>query len=233
MKVLITTSQHACSFELAYLLRAEDLVFGDAFDSFPQADSFSLAHELLKFCMDEEIGVVFPLRKAEIQPLAEAKILFEEFGIELMVGSSAFHLNRVSEQAESFSELSSNLLKLGYPIKKIALGRTDCSGDLMLIDDEQKDFNQVWGKLKRISFAQIGKLFNQVPFEPLSLYLLEDGLNQINALWMKEQLSFPGDTFHDRLQLAVRDKFFKDTPDGCYQVTFSGDEILRIKNINF
>src|SRR5690606_24006306 len=42
-------------------------------------------HEMIKRCLDREISVVLPLGVDEMYPLAEARPLFSEYGIEIWV----------------------------------------------------------------------------------------------------------------------------------------------------
>ncbi len=60
---------------------------GRKFIKIPEGGSPSFAHELLTICLDNAIEKVFVLRKAEIWALAEARVLFDEFGIQVIVPS--------------------------------------------------------------------------------------------------------------------------------------------------
>lgn len=44
-----------------------------------------VAHQLLSFCLDNQVDVLLPLSLFEVAPLAKSSLLFEEFGIQLMV----------------------------------------------------------------------------------------------------------------------------------------------------
>ena len=56
------------------------------FIKIPAGDSSSsFAHLLLTICLDQQIEKVFPLRKVEILALSEARQLFDEYGIKIMV----------------------------------------------------------------------------------------------------------------------------------------------------
>lgn len=44
----------------------------------------TFAHEVLKLAMDQQIDFILPLGLSEMQALTEAKILFEEYGIQLL-----------------------------------------------------------------------------------------------------------------------------------------------------
>lgn len=232
MKVLITSANHPQSYILAYLLNGNEILFGNKIDDFPKEDSISLAHELLKICLDLEIEVVFPLRMKEMIPLAESTILFDEFGIRLMVNQLEQPIfNHVFEQAEDFSKLSSSLLKAGYPNRSLAIGKADVSGNLLLIDDTQKNFDQVWNKMESISFSQVGKLFNQQQFKPIVIYQLDGNLITVFVLNFNHEITFSAGLSSEHQQL-IKSKFISENQEGFYRVDVSGNKILRIKNVS-
>ena len=51
----------------------------------PAANSTSFSHLLLAQCLDLNIEVVYPLKRFEILALAEARLLFDEYGVKVMV----------------------------------------------------------------------------------------------------------------------------------------------------
>lgn len=51
----------------------------------PEATAATYAHELLKLCLDLGIQYVLPLGALELEPLHEARLLLEEYGITLLV----------------------------------------------------------------------------------------------------------------------------------------------------
>ena len=53
------------------------------FSRIPTAAEASYAHQLLAFCLDHPVDYLLPLGWTEIQSLAEAKQLFEEYGIQV------------------------------------------------------------------------------------------------------------------------------------------------------
>ena len=231
MKILITSAKQACSFELAYLLKDQEILFGETnypSPKFPSVNSISLAHELLSFCLDFEIEQVYAVREGELKTLLEAKILFAEFGIEI-IGSNYIY-DDADAQANSYADFSSKLLSSGYPNQKLAIGQTNFNGDLIILNDEQKDFNKVWSKLNQLSFTQLGKLFNQPNFETLSIYVVQDNLQGINVLILNNKphfiTSLPSEIIEN-----VKNKLLSHQVDGFYQVHLSGDRILRIKNV--
>lgn len=97
MSALITAASDSAAFRLARLFTNKDLVFasieqmpaisGTKFIKIPSAKSPSFAHQLLKICLDNQIDEVYPLLKEEIKELASSIILFEEFGIKIIIPS--------------------------------------------------------------------------------------------------------------------------------------------------
>ncbi|MCC8407469.1 hypothetical protein LJ707_00905 [Mucilaginibacter sp. UR6-1] len=49
----------------------------------PSPESVSYAHQMLTFCLDNDIAAIFPLEEKEAALLAEAVQLFNEFNITL------------------------------------------------------------------------------------------------------------------------------------------------------
>ncbi|MBD3749712.1 MAG: hypothetical protein IE931_09460 [Sphingobacteriales bacterium] len=233
MKTLITRSSTP-GMALAFLLRNQEVVFGDFFEQFPTKNSSSLAHEILKFCLDENIEQVFPSTLNELDALAEARVLFEEFGVELMISKHHKEENfQLSDaQADSFNSLSSELLALGYPNQKLAIGKADFSGNILAIEDEIKNFHQVWTRLNSVSFIQLGKLFNQQEFEALSIFKIEDHIQQNYVLVQNQEFLFfkplPQDLIHQLKKLTE----WKEL-NGFYELNYTSNHILRFKNIAF
>lgn len=233
MKTLFTTSISLNHFKLSQVFSASELVFGDDYQNkFPSEKSISFAHELLSFCLDQEIQKIYALREGELNPLSEAKVLFAEFGIDIVLPdlNQNFSINNFKNQADSFTNLSTKLLSSGYPNQKLALGKADLRGDLLVIDDEVKDFNQVWSKVKSVSFTQLGKLFNQPNFELLNIYQLDGDLKETQILFENEQTHFLNH-IDQSLALVIDLMMKQNNCAGFYQVFFSGHQILRLKNI--
>ena len=111
MKTLFTTSKINLSYQLLKLFDKDELVFGDTFlDRFPSEKSISFAHELLSFCLDQNIQKIYATREGELLPLTEAKVLYAEFGIgiELPDLNQNFTINNFKTQADSFTTLPTN-----------------------------------------------------------------------------------------------------------------------------
>lgn len=95
--VLITAGTSALSQRVAKLVVDGQLFFADSqpiptlflqtgkYKSIPAADKSSYVHEVLKVCLDLGIDTLIPLGKDELAPLANSKLLFEEYGIALLL----------------------------------------------------------------------------------------------------------------------------------------------------
>jgi len=55
------------------------------YESIPKGLLPTFAHELLKLSLDQQVDYVLPLGVFELEPLAEAKVLFEEYQIAVLV----------------------------------------------------------------------------------------------------------------------------------------------------
>lgn len=233
MKTLFTTSKNIPVHQLLKFFNNDEIVFGDTFfDKFPSEKSISFAHELLSFCLDQNIQKVYAVRDGELLPLMESKILYAEFGIgiELPDLNQNFTVNNFKTQANSFTNLSTQLLFSGYPNQKLAIGKANLNGDFIMLDDEINNFYQIFTKINAVSFLQLGKLFNQPNFEPLNIYQISEGLNQICVLFKDKETQFLNNV--DPSLVVVIDLMLKQNNcAGFYQVYYSGHQILRLKNI--
>ena len=69
--------QFATSEQVPSILQAKYL-------QIPTAANPTFAHELLKGCLDQQANYLLPLGFREMESLAEAALLFEEYGIQLL-----------------------------------------------------------------------------------------------------------------------------------------------------
>ncbi|MVZ62449.1 hypothetical protein [Sphingobacterium humi] len=69
--------QFATSEQVPSILQAKYL-------QIPTAANPTFAHELLKCCLDQQANYLLPLGFREMESLAEAALLFEEYGIQLL-----------------------------------------------------------------------------------------------------------------------------------------------------
>ncbi|HEY0055168.1 MAG TPA: hypothetical protein VGB63_07420 [Pedobacter sp.] len=98
MNILITAASAAQAHKLSRFLNTEKNIFlGDSVDlpvvgfeditfvKIPPANHASFSHLLLAQCLDLKIEAIYPLKKTEVLALAEARLLFDEYGIIIMV----------------------------------------------------------------------------------------------------------------------------------------------------
>jgi len=99
MSALITAASYSQAYKLERLLNLSSVVFADHQDlpqlaypgkklmKIPEGHSASYAHEMLDLALNAGISKIFPLYSSEILPLAEARQLFSEYGISVIVPS--------------------------------------------------------------------------------------------------------------------------------------------------
>src|SRR5690606_12983397 len=92
-KILLTGGMSAFVQRVAKLFPDDHLIFADShpipapllqsgiYWAIPSPSKSSFAHEILKLCLDHNINIMVPFRKEELMPMAESKLLFEEYGI--------------------------------------------------------------------------------------------------------------------------------------------------------
>ncbi|HEY0668774.1 MAG TPA: hypothetical protein VGD22_11385 [Sphingobacteriaceae bacterium] len=100
MAVLITGAAAAGAYRLQRTLELGQIIFADQQDlpkalfsttqffQIPPGNSPAFAHQLLRFSLDHGIDMIFPLRRDELISLSEAKKLFEEYTIDIIVPDS-------------------------------------------------------------------------------------------------------------------------------------------------
>ncbi|OAQ39676.1 hypothetical protein A5893_08820 [Pedobacter psychrophilus] len=230
MKILITSHQSEASGKLAYLLKDFEIVFGDLSIDFPKVDSVSLAHEILKFSLDHSITHIYPTRHEDLAPLRKSKILFDEFDIKIMTSNDDLIFNNPSAKAESYASLSTKILSLDYPNQKIALGDSTGKGNLISIDDNVKDFSNIWIQIKSISFIQMGKLFNNTNFEIIQLYTFNSEIKKSFILINENQEVKFFENFNSNLQAKIISIIFNQNYVGFFVVDYDSENILRIRN---
>ena len=138
-------------------------------------------------------------------------------------------LNLSDKQVNSFTELSSGLIALGYPNQKIAIADASSRGELILIDDAVTDNLQVWSHIKSLSFTQLGKLFNQSNFQPMLLYRLDQNVQQFFMLIEGDDLKLINKVTSDLLEMLKKISR-KEKMKGFYHVAIADKKILRIVN---
>lgn len=93
MVALITSASYAEAHRLKRLLTDFQVLLGDAeapvmmgsMLRIPAHTSSSYAHEMLALCLDHQVTRLFPLKTQEAQELRKSVLLFEEYGIRLVL----------------------------------------------------------------------------------------------------------------------------------------------------
>lgn len=97
MLALITSASHAEAHRLKRLLNDFQVLLGDAdipvmtgtMLRIPRHASASYAHEMLALCLDHQVTHLFALDIKEIQELSKSLLLFEEYGIRVVIPAQA------------------------------------------------------------------------------------------------------------------------------------------------
>lgn len=96
MYTLITAASTAKAYQLKSQLPNQDIILGDYLDlpevmikagkmiKLPNPQKETYPHEMLALCLDHQVEALYLLRPEEAQPLAEAELLFNEYGIKLI-----------------------------------------------------------------------------------------------------------------------------------------------------
>ena len=141
MNILITAAVTAQAYQLKRILEYSDTVFlGDSVDlpnlggdtrfvKIPVSDSSSFAHLLLTLCLDLQIEKVYPLRKNELIALAEARQLFDEYGIIVMVPDKNFLNPLLHKGIKGTILIQEGIATNGMPDRGV-----------LLVDEETKQF---------------------------------------------------------------------------------------------
>lgn len=110
MNTLITAANSAQAQQLKKILLLEDAILGDYHDipdllvqtgkwiKTPSPKSTAFVHQMLSLCLDKQINKVYALRRSELLPLAEARQLFDEFDIKLIIPTKDIIDNNIPHQ---------------------------------------------------------------------------------------------------------------------------------------
>lgn len=224
------------------MLKDHTLVLGDyEYQDFkvPNANRTSFAHELLSLCLDYQIEAIFPLRYEEQEPIKEAKILFQEYGISVLIPDKFNNLNKwtnlysdltvPNSTVTSYNELSKVFLNFGYPHSKLWIGRADNYGELIQVDDQIKTFNHVWNGVDSLSFTQIGKIFNHQEFYQLNVYQADEHLTKFDVLYFNDVLK-SAQKIDDEFVKVIAQIFNELSLEGFFEIIMSSNKIVRIKS---
>ncbi|SOD11666.1 hypothetical protein [Pedobacter xixiisoli] len=97
MKILITGGKTATALKLIKAFNHDEILLGDYGDmpkistssySFAELGKWNvdvLAHNLLTKCLDNGVELLLPIYEAEITALSKSLVLFDEFGIKVLV----------------------------------------------------------------------------------------------------------------------------------------------------
>jgi len=232
---LITAANNATSYQLAWQFKHEIVHFCDNVahkNIIPPPTDNSFSHQFLKYCLTHNITRVFPLRMLEIQALSESEILFEEFGIELMLTqpailediNSKFNTNFI--EVNNFTEFSAAVLKAGYPSKNVWFGKADFSGKLYQINDTQKKLQTLWKQESEISFLQASKFLQLQPFIPI--YVYESKPLVLNVLFINDTIYY--DTIvNENQKLVLKKLHVEHNLKGYFELFMLDEELLHLK----
>jgi len=239
-KTLITAASDAIAYQLAYHLPHHEILFTDTKDQniiIPDGNKSSFAHELLSLCLDLDITLVFPLKLSEQKALAEAKVLFEEYGIILALPDliQAQNMKQLAylfaekvvayQTVADYASFSKAVLGLGYPEKQIAIGHVEEVGDLIIINDHTK--NNIFSGLKFMPFTLAAKVLNQNPFTKIHVYPLHGNMQVVRFIKLAENfvcLNLISDEIKELIQsLTTNLSLF-----GFYELFYCEDKIIRL-----
>ncbi|TCC91878.1 hypothetical protein EZ428_09010 [Pedobacter frigiditerrae] len=97
MKILITGGNSSTALKLLKAFKDDNVIladYGDVpslsstnyhFKTLGVKNEDTIAHTLLNNCLDESVDAILPLHSFEIEAVAKAEILFNEFNIEVLV----------------------------------------------------------------------------------------------------------------------------------------------------
>ncbi len=245
-KILITGASNPIAYQLAWHLKSNDIHFCDTqnhINIIPSAASNSFAHQFLNHCLNQQIQVVFALKADEQKALNQSKILFDEFGIDLIFldtnqlanlnDSSFFDINIKNLQPiTNFESFSTSLLNEGYPNKNVWFGRADGVGNIYLINDNTPAANFLWLNSISLSFTQVSKLVNQTPFVPLHIYPTKENILVCKVLLFNHQV-FTHNILTN-LQLEIINKLQNTfNLQGFLEMAFADDKLIQLKNVSY
>lgn len=93
MRVVITGGKSALALKIAKAFTQHQVVFADYGEvplfskviSLGEKNEDTIAHTLLNTCLDQEAELILPIHKFEIEATAKAKVLFNEFNIDILL----------------------------------------------------------------------------------------------------------------------------------------------------
>ncbi len=239
-KTLITAASNATAYQLAYHLLHHEILFADTKDQkliIPEGNKLSFAHELLSLCLDLDITLVFPLKLSEQKALAEAKVLFEEYGITLALPDliQTQKINPLThlypeqvinyQTVTDYASFSKAVLGLGYPDRQIVIGHHEGLGELIIIQDDKK--SDVFSGIKTMPFTLAGKVLNQNPFTAIHLYALEGNMQIVRFIKLKDDLIYVNDA-PEEIKKLIESLVSHLSPLGFYEMICCQSKIIRL-----
>jgi len=97
LKILITGGNSATTLKILKAFAEHEVILADygempsfsalnyKFISLGDKNDDTIAHSLLNNCLDQEVDAILPIREFEVEPVAKAKVLFNEFNIETLL----------------------------------------------------------------------------------------------------------------------------------------------------
>ncbi|SMO49292.1 ATP-grasp domain-containing protein [Solitalea koreensis] len=204
MKILITGATTASaeyiynclsnqSFEL--ILSDSAPLVGEKFIRIPSFVDPAFAHKILTTCLDNQISAVIPLLSEEVKLLAQAKMLFGEYGVKILapdkkvldiITSSAqlytfFNHRKVKvpafKRVMRFEEISKALISLGYPSQKVKIQPDNNNNNnnnglqQLIVDDQVSTDNLLFPDTAKplINFELLNRILKKDDFSPIVL----------------------------------------------------------------
>ncbi len=124
MKVLITGGKSALALKMLKAFELHQVLLADygempnfsssayTFISLGEKNEDTIAHTLLNQCLNEGVDLILPLHAFEIIPIAKAKVLFNEFNIELLL-PNADDLEAYFDQKTTLKQANWGIFKDG------------------------------------------------------------------------------------------------------------------------
>lgn len=112
-----------------------DVLLKTGYRKIPTGRNPTFAHELLKLCLDEGCQFVLPLSKQELAGLHQARVLFAEYGIHVLIPESLEETTGVEDPAPG---LLLQVFNKGEDlVTGIKLPNSDFSGVGIQSDDQE------------------------------------------------------------------------------------------------
>ena len=113
-----------------------DILLKQHYRKLPTASNPTYVHEVLKLALDDSVDFILPLGQGELQALHEARVLFEEYGITLLMPTS---LDDVLIAEKPAKELAIQVLAEGKDMQTGEMVATaDFSGAAIMSDSGEE-----------------------------------------------------------------------------------------------